>query len=204
MPGAPGEPPSSASPVAPSEILPEKLYLGCERSSRNRQELLRLAVTDILRVTDEAPDPEFSFECFTYHHLTLMDLKDEDISKHLEPVNRIIEAVIARGGTVLVHCHAGISRSCTLVLAFLMSRHDYSLQAAYAHVKRCRPQAGPNVGFMQQLLEYEVEIHGSTTLSMEDYKVQYLEDLGFSKQGARIALEKNNFDVHRAMASLLR
>jgi hypothetical protein len=58
-------------------------------------------------------------------------------------------------GNVLVHCAAGVSRSATVVLGYLMARHNLSLTAALEHLKAVRPWVAPNTGFMQQLAAFE-------------------------------------------------
>ncbi|KAI5120317.1 hypothetical protein M0805_000377 [Coniferiporia weirii] len=52
---------------------------------------------------------------------------------------------------VLVHCVMGISRSTTVVCAYLMSTRRMSPAAALLFVKRRRAQAHPNYGFRRQL-----------------------------------------------------
>lgn len=52
----------------------------------------------------------------------------------------------------------GISRSPTIVLAYLISRYNMSLDTAYSYVKTRRPQIRPNPGFMDQLRQYETEL----------------------------------------------
>ena len=61
---------------------------------------------------------------------------------------------------VLVHCLAGISRSVTVTVAYLMSRKNMSLNQAYDHVKRCKPNISPNFTFMGQLLDFEKDLSG--------------------------------------------
>lgn len=64
------------------------------------------------------------------------------------------EARVQKRG-VLVHCLAGVSRSVTLTVAYLMSSMSLSLNDAYDYVKRCKPNISPNFNFMGQLLDFE-------------------------------------------------
>ena len=56
-------------------------------------------------------------------------------------------------------CHrclpAGMSRSVTIVTAYLMKSKGWDLRYALGHVKAKRPIAQPNLGFLRQLQEYE-------------------------------------------------
>lgn len=51
----------------------------------------------------------------------------------------------------MVHCFAGVSRSATIVIAFLMQECGMSLKDAYNHVKQKRYFIHPNDGFKRQL-----------------------------------------------------
>lgn len=57
---------------------------------------------------------------------------------------------------------AGISRSVTLVIAYLMQHYGLTMQQAYQYVKEKRPAISPNLNFMGQLVEFEREVqsHG--------------------------------------------
>lgn len=52
----------------------------------------------------------------------------------------------------------GISRSSTIVIGWLMSRYQLSLQSAYDHVRAVRPHIKPNRYFHQQLINLEQEL----------------------------------------------
>ena len=61
---------------------------------------------------------------------------------------------------MLVHCFAGVSRSASVVLAYLMREHGLSLRAAFKLAKAKRPFINPNEGFRVQLQKYEQELRG--------------------------------------------
>ena len=64
---------------------------------------------------------------------------------------------------------AGISRSVTLTIAYLMSHFRMSMQNAYQFVKDKRPAISPNLNFMGQLVEFERELELNPSLhSNED------------------------------------
>ncbi|KAL3114202.1 hypothetical protein niasHT_014046 [Heterodera trifolii] len=77
-----------------------------------------------------------------------------------------IKSVKERGGNTLVHCVAGVSRSATLCIAYLMKHERMSLRQAYHYVKSARPIIRPNLGFWQQLVEYERKLRGHNTVTM--------------------------------------
>ena len=68
-----------------------------------------------------------------------------------------LDSVRGSGGSILVHCQAGISRSATICLAYLISRKHFRLDEAYEFVKKRRAVISPNFNFMGQLLNWEKE-----------------------------------------------
>ncbi|NWZ98632.1 DS22A phosphatase, partial [Nesospiza acunhae] len=53
------------------------------------------------------------------------------------------------------HSLAGVSRSSTLLVAYLMTVTELGWQSCLAATRAARSYAGPNPGFQQQLQEYE-------------------------------------------------
>ncbi|KIM38743.1 hypothetical protein M413DRAFT_51531, partial [Hebeloma cylindrosporum] len=86
-------------------------------------------------------------------HLTISveDTEYEDLLIHLPKTCRFIEDALERGGRVLVHCVMGVSRSATVVAAFLMKTRGTTAPEAIRHIKHRRPQIHPNYGFIKQL-----------------------------------------------------
>lgn len=73
-----------------------------------------------------------------------------------------LDYVRRTGGKILVHCEAGISRSPTICMAYLMKTKKLRLEEAFDYIKQRRSLISPNFGFMGQLLQYESEILSST------------------------------------------
>jgi len=69
-----------------------------------------------------------------------------------------MEQAIESGGTVLVHCYAGVSRSSSTVISYLMRKYDLSLKTAIDHCRSCRWFINPNPGFVRQLRAFEREL----------------------------------------------
>jgi atypical dual specificity phosphatase len=95
---------------------------------------------------------------------------------------------------VLVHCHAGRSRSCSLVLAWLMTRRRWMLRRALLFLQEARPQAAPNAGYMACLLVLEEELFGRQTVKVKNKKPapkccpECGEVVGLSAQSVRLHL----------------
>ena len=61
-------------------------------------------------------------------------------------------------GNVLVHCGAGISRSASIIIAYLMKKNKWTTDFSLKLVQGARPNANPNLGFQKQLKEFEAEL----------------------------------------------
>ena len=72
-----------------------------------------------------------------------------------EAIAFIEEAKKAKKG-ILIHCFAGLSRSVTITVAYLMKTlYPMTRDDALALIRQSRPAAEPNRGFMETLLKYE-------------------------------------------------
>ncbi len=142
-------------------LIGERLFLGSALDARNFDKLQRHNIKYVLNMAGSA---SYSTEFFTdsgYGHITLLaldahDLDDHDISVHFPvALNFIHKSLQAGDGAILVHCAAGVSRSATIVAAYLMVTHQISAAEAVLGVHQARPCVCPNLGFLRQLLRFE-------------------------------------------------
>ena len=87
--------------------------------------------------------------------ITLADNCLETIIPKIKETKDFIDRCFAAGGKVLVHCNDGMSRSASLVIAYLMQKYGLDFKAALSHVQSRGFCVQPNDGFEQQLREYE-------------------------------------------------
>jgi len=138
----------------PVNIL-DHLFLGSAAHAGQLELLKRLGITALLNVSPNCPNhwPDK----FVYETIPVEDNSTADIKAHFHKAIRFINKVKEEGGRVLVHCRAGVSRSATLCLAYLISCRGMSLNDAYDEVKRKRRVIAPNFNFMGQLLSWQEE-----------------------------------------------
>lgn len=122
----------------------------------------------VVNITTEAP----FWEDVESMRLPLEDDSSTDILPYMNTaVDRIHEAIERRNAHVLVHCVAGVSRSATIVIAYLMKYKKMPLKGAFNFCYNLRPVIRPNNGFMRQLINYETGLFGGTSVHMVDANV---------------------------------
>jgi protein-tyrosine phosphatase len=72
---------------------------------------------------------------FNYLTIQTADQESQDLKSLFQRTSAFIESGVRAGG-VLVHCFAGVSRSSTVVAAYLMDRHEMTAQDALRLVRR--------------------------------------------------------------------
>lgn len=131
------------------------LFLGDIQAAKDELMLKNMQVTFILTVAGSA---NLIFqEPITHKLIPAGDHDAFPLKKYFAETFEFIERGL-NNGNVLVHCFAGISRSTSIVLAFLMKKNGCSLEGAMGLVKSKRQCVQPNKGFWKQLEEYEKEL----------------------------------------------
>ncbi|KAI0068524.1 phosphatases II [Artomyces pyxidatus] len=127
-------------------IIDNQLYIGNLSAATSLDLRRQFGITHILSVCPDYPSQG-------PNHLTIpvQDNEYEDLLIHLPAACRFIQTSLNGGGRVLVHCVMGISRSATVIAAYLMMTRHITSHKAIAMIKRTRPQVLPNYGFIKQL-----------------------------------------------------
>ncbi len=102
----------------------------------------------------------------THVQVSVEDIDYSNLRVHFDTVADRIAREARRGGRTLVHCMAGVSRSATLVLAYLIKHQKMSLSQAYDLVRSKRPCIQPNLGFWRQLIAYEEARRGVRSMKI--------------------------------------
>ncbi|KPI98030.1 Dual specificity protein phosphatase 14 [Papilio xuthus] len=118
----------------------------------------------VVNAAPELPPPPD--DCAPRYYVPLLDTANSDMHPYLERVADLINDVVSRGEVVLVHCVAGVSRSVTLCLAYLVKWQRMTLRDAYHHLKLRRPQIRPNTGFFKQLIKFEERLFSEASVKM--------------------------------------
>lgn len=109
--------------------------------------------------------------------INIDDLPTSRISVYFDRLADRIRLQRDRGGRTLVHCAAGVSRSASICIAYLMKYHRMTLREAYKHVKSCRQIIRPNPGFFRQLIDYELRLFGKCTVTMITSPIGFIPDV---------------------------
>lgn len=150
--GGSGICPSEGIPM--TQILPH-LYVGNEVDAANLDELRLHGISYVLNVTNAVPCFHEGESAMRYKRIPVRDNGLIDLRMHFHSASEFIEEARRRNARVLVHCHAGISRSSTVVIAYVMKHMNQPMSQAYQFVKSKRPIIAPNLGFVGQLMEFE-------------------------------------------------
>lgn len=134
-----------------SEVLPT-LWLGGADIAYDRSFLKSRKITHVLNCAEELPAEPYRYGAeVTIRHIPMEDDETPEVDEQiLEAVNQI-QIWQKQGHMVLVHCRAGISRSATVVLAWMMLFENTSFEDAWSKLVGVRNYIRPNDYFMKFL-----------------------------------------------------
>ncbi|CAF4374977.1 unnamed protein product [Rotaria socialis] len=146
------------SGTEPSVVFDEVLFLGTLNHGSNLDLLERLKIVHIINVSETDASDKFPSNHFDIVYIPMEDDVRTNIKQHFNRTNELLHSYYMKNERCLVHCAAGVSRSATIVLAYLMKYHHNTVTEAFRYLVEKRPQIWPNQGFMLQLIHYENEL----------------------------------------------
>ncbi|XP_067940634.1 dual specificity protein phosphatase 18-like [Watersipora subatra] len=144
--------------------ITDYLYLCSNAAAQQTSKLRRLRITAEVNVTPHLP---YSDLCIDKMRIAVSDISSVKISRYFVDFINFVDSVRRENGRVVVYCECGVSRSATLCMVYLMAAERMSLYDAYVHIKLIRGIINPNIGFWQQLVEYEERKRGENSIRLE-------------------------------------
>ncbi|ODQ67180.1 dual specificity protein phosphatase 12 [Nadsonia fulvescens var. elongata DSM 6958] len=136
------------------------IFVGSYLSFTNTSTLFDENISTVVSVVGGVLPGKFS-DPFNHKQIEIDDDEKTDIMKYFGETNLFIDqALMAINGSdysegVLIHCMAGVSRSSTFAIAYLMWKKRMSLSDAFVEVHKHRVSICPNPSFMEQLAIYQ-------------------------------------------------
>ncbi|XP_055600935.1 dual specificity protein phosphatase Mpk3 [Uranotaenia lowii] len=144
--------------VEPVEIM-SGLFLGNASHSEDLKSLKKYNIKYILNVTPDLPNVFERDGHIKYLQIPITDHWSQDLAGHFPNAIKFIDEARSKGAGVLVHCLAGVSRSVTVTLAYIMFTRTLSLNDAFSLVRARKPDVSPNFHFMEQLHSFERQLN---------------------------------------------
>ncbi|XP_064612955.1 serine/threonine/tyrosine-interacting-like protein 1 [Liolophura sinensis] len=151
----------------PAEIIPGLLYLGNWRQANAPNVQKDLKIQAHINCCVETGS-FFSESSDNLLHLPVPDENDSHLFTSFKKACTFIDKFKDEKKVVLVFSQLGISRSATVVMAYLMYHFKWSLKEAYEHALKCSPIVRPNRGFVVQLQQLEKQLHGRSSTDIRD------------------------------------
>eukprot|EP00028_Trichosphaerium_sp_Am-I-7-wt_P003613 CAMPEP_0168532260 /NCGR_PEP_ID=MMETSP0405-20121227/16096_1 /TAXON_ID=498012 /ORGANISM="Trichosphaerium sp, Strain Am-I-7 wt" /LENGTH=232 /DNA_ID=CAMNT_0008557537 /DNA_START=197 /DNA_END=895 /DNA_ORIENTATION=- len=136
----------------PSIIEHNFLYLGGHRCTY--EEVVKtMNIKWILNVADDCEN--CCMEGCHYKNIKLADKPSQSITPYFQEAFAFIDKARSKKQRILVHCQAGVSRSASFVIGYLMYKRGWNYDISREYVNERRSMIGPNKGFKSQLSAYE-------------------------------------------------
>jgi len=137
-----------------ADVVLPGLYIGSISSTTDLEALKKNQITHILTILHNDIRNKFTDD-IVYKWIQAVDDETTNMLDYLEDALSFIDDARAKGGSVLVHCHAGMSRSGSVVIGLVMRDKQICFKEAWAFVTCGRSIVRPIEHFRQQLTIYE-------------------------------------------------
>ena len=130
------------------------IYIGNRSASEDFRTLNSENIVKVLQLLDFSILTEG--QNIEVHYIKMEDSESQDISFILPEALRYIQYSVNHRQKILIHCNAGVSRSGTVLIAYLMASLKINFEQALAIAQDIRPCISPNKGFKRQLKSFDI------------------------------------------------
>jgi len=124
----------------------DNIYLG--DCSHEEEELLTLGISYVFNMT---PHNYRKYDKIIEFNIPLKDEITQNIIDIFPDVVKKVKELNDTGAKIYIHCHAGVSRSASLVIYYLIVYYNIDFEQAFKYVREKRVCVQPNHGFAEQL-----------------------------------------------------
>jgi len=140
--------------IDPMNLIIPNLFLGNMEAGFNPKFLRDKGIRAVLQVCQTPPNIQ-PVHTINRWIIPVPDIPSTQLLPYFQYTCNWIQHQLRAGNPVLVHCMAGVSRSATVIIAFLMWAFNWNLEQAAMYVRQRRWVIYPNQGFIQQLRQWE-------------------------------------------------
>lgn len=133
--------------------IDQNVFLGCCFAARDEKKIKGYGITYVLKMYNDDPrNGSYRYHRgIKYKVIDADDVPTHRIANHFDECIKFVQQALKEDARILIHCHAGISRSATIVLTHLMINRGMTLKTAYDYLRIKRSIVKPNPGFWKDL-----------------------------------------------------
>jgi hypothetical protein len=132
----------------PPNYIIDNIYLGSQKSGVDVNQLFESNIKYVLIL---GKGMRGNVDQIIYKTIEIDDSLEQNISNYIKEALDFIDESQRNNSNILVHCVSGISRSASIVIAYLMDKHKMNYDQAFSYVKTKRATIRPNTNFVEQL-----------------------------------------------------
>eukprot|EP00435_Cladocopium_sp_Y103_P043713 s2915_g12.t1 len=193
--------------LANCDKILENLYLGGVEAVSDHSQLTSQGVRAICVCCREFEIPSKSFATgIDYYRVDVEDMSKEPLEEFLEEATDFIYSWTSQNLPVLVHCRAGVSRSASVVLAYMVRFANFTLNDAFVYLRAARPAVTPNLGFMEKLVAYEEQTNDTEgTIDTRKYESWFTFQASSPARGSHLQNDTRgpcrikDLDIHQVL-----
>ena len=123
----------------------DNIYLGDSIAASNETYLKSFDIDTVINCADEFVS---EYKDLKFMELKLYDDWDQKLFPKFEIAYKYIKLHSKKN--ILIHCGAGVSRSASLVIFYIMKEKNWDFETSYEYCKERRPVVEPNGYFQEQ------------------------------------------------------